>query len=156
MKTKDNPGVIIPPPLIYVAFFVLAKALQSIYPILIGIPGSTLFRTLGWIFICLAGGILLPSLWKFWRTKNTVVTIRPANSLQTTGIYAYTRNPMYLGLMVLYVGLSCLSQNGWTFISIPFLIFTVQNYIIRREERYLERAFAEEYESYKRRVGRWI
>ena len=58
------------------------------------------------------------------------MTIRPARSLQTDGIYAWTRNPMYLGLLFLYSGLALLLGNGWTLLLIPFLMLFVQLYII--------------------------
>jgi protein-S-isoprenylcysteine O-methyltransferase Ste14 len=156
MKAKDSPGIFVPPPMIYAAFFGLAWIVKSIYPINIPLLKSNSFYILGWVLILITLGILLPSLWKFWRTKNTLVTIKPANSLQTTGIYAYSRNPMYLGLMVLYSGLACFSGNCWTLVFLPVLFLIIRNYIIFREEKYLYRAFAEEYKRYKSKVRRWI
>ncbi|MFN8255732.1 MAG: isoprenylcysteine carboxylmethyltransferase family protein [Bacteroidales bacterium] len=156
MKTQDNPGILIPPPLIYAAFFGLAYLVKSIYPINVQILKSHNFHILGWVLILITLAILLPGLWKFWRTKNTLVTIKPANSLQTKGIYAYTRNPMYLGLLLLYTALACFSGNCWTLIFLPVLFIIVQVYIIRREEKYLDRAFAEEYKIYRKKVRRWI
>ena len=156
MKTKDNPGVHVAPPLIYAAFFGLASIARSILPIELDILNSNNFGFIGWSFIFSAVVILIPSLWKFWKTKNTLITIKPANSLQTSGIYAHTRNPMYLGLLLLYTGLSCLSGNCWTLIFLPFLFLVVQYYIILKEERYLERSFTEEYKIYKQKVRRWL
>lgn len=156
MKINDNPGVHIPPPLIFAAFFGLAWIVQSAFPIKSNILNSQTFHCVGWLFIILNLGFVFSGLWKFWRTKNTLITIKPARSLQTNGIYAYTRNPMYLGLMLLYTGLACLTGNCWTFIFLPILFLIIQNYIILREEKYLDRTFTGEYKIYKGKVRRWI
>ncbi len=156
MKTKDNAGVYVPPPLIYAVIFILAMVAKSKFPIDIRLLRSHQIHILGWVLIIITIGILLPSLWRFWRSKNTLITVKPATSLQTTGIYNYTRNPMYLGLMVLYIGLACLSENCWTLIFLPVLFLIIQYYIIYREEKYLERAFGEEFKVYKNKVRRWI
>jgi protein-S-isoprenylcysteine O-methyltransferase Ste14 len=96
------------------------------------------------------------ALRKFWLTKNTLITAKPARSLQTSGIYSLTRNPMYLGLLLLYTGFSCFTNNCWTLILLPLLFIIIQEYVIKREENYLDRAFAEKYNEYKRKVRRWI
>jgi len=156
MKTKDNAGVHVPPPFIYAVVFGLAMIAKSQFPIDIQLLSSHQIHILDWVLIIFAFGILIPGLWRFWRSKNTLITFRPAKSLQTTGIYAYTRNPMYLALLVLYVGLACLSENCWALIFLPVLFVIIQNYIIYPEERYLERAFGEEFKIYKSKVRRWI
>lgn len=156
MQKKDHPGVYIPPPLIYVAFFFLSAALQKIMPLNNLFLQTATATTAGWILLVAGMVIVVPALWKFIVSKNTVVTIKPASSLQTTGIYAITRNPMYLGLLLLYCGIGIFKGNWWTFMLIPLLIVAVQLYIIRKEERYLQRAFGNEYLQYKRKVRRWI
>jgi protein-S-isoprenylcysteine O-methyltransferase Ste14 len=156
MKTTDNPGVYIAPPMIYAAIFGIASVSGKLYPIDIQIFKSRELHILGWILIIITLGILVSGVWRFWRSKNTLITIKPATSLQTTGIFAYTRNPMYLALLILYCGLACFSGNCWTFIFLPLLFLIIRNYVILREERYLERAFSAEYILYKKRVRRWI
>jgi protein-S-isoprenylcysteine O-methyltransferase Ste14 len=99
---------------------------------------------------------ILPALIKFAQSKNTLVTIKPANSLQTRGIYSVTRNPMYMGLLILYCGIAMFEGNWWTIIFIPVIIIIVQAYVIRGEENYLQRAFGEEYFAYRKKVRRWI
>lgn len=156
MKTYDHPGVYIPPPLIYVAFYGLAWMVQTALPINSRIIHSAFFHNFGWLLLMLSFGITIPGLWKFRQTKNSLVPIKPAHSLQTDGIYAHTRNPMYLGLLLLYSGISCLTGNYWALFLLPFLILILQSYVIRREEKYLERAFDKDYVEYRNRVRRWI
>jgi protein-S-isoprenylcysteine O-methyltransferase Ste14 len=156
-NTKDSPGVIIPPPLFYAGFFLLSMLLQGYFTIkaafffhkqpanLIG----TLLYFAGIFFI-------FPAMFEFIKTKNTILTAKPATSLQTTGIYSYSRNPMYTGLLLVYLGLTMQFGNWWTLILVPFLIAFITYLVIRPEERYLTRAFGDEYINYKKRVRRWI
>jgi len=154
--SKDHPGVYIPPPLIYVAFFFLSVVLQRQWPF-----KSTFFDTarapfIGWLLIALGFILIFPALRRFLVSKNTLITVKPAHSLQTTGVYTYTRNPMYMGLLLLYSGVALFQGNEWTFIVLPLLILVIRLYIIRKEENYLQRAFGEEYNAYRRRVRTWI
>jgi len=96
------------------------------------------------------------SLRQFFLTKNTLILIKPASSLQITGIYGITRNPMYVGLAILYLGITCLIGNWWNVILFPLLFIIVQEYIIKREEKYLELEFGKEYNDYKKTVRRWL
>ena len=156
MIAKDNPGVYIPPPLIYVAVFVIAVFLQK----KTGIDHS-LFKTRSILFtsiffFVLALYFMIRSLNQFIRTKNTVVTIKAAESLQITGIYKTTRNPMYVSLVLVYLGLTCLIGNWWNIILLPLLLLVVQEYVIKREEKYLARKFGNEYMDYRQHVRRWL
>ncbi|MCW3117067.1 MAG: isoprenylcysteine carboxylmethyltransferase family protein [Chitinophagaceae bacterium] len=156
MKTKDHPGVYIPPPLIYVAVFFFSVLLQKLFPLKgIGL-NSEKTLIIGWILILLSLLLTFPALWRFLVSKNSLIPIKSANSLQTEGIYSFTRNPMYLGLIVLYTGVAFLKGNDWTFILIPLLIIIVQLYVIRKEENYLQRVFGEKFNDYVKKVRRWI
>ncbi|MCB9194208.1 MAG: isoprenylcysteine carboxylmethyltransferase family protein [Flavobacteriales bacterium] len=153
---KDSPGVRIPPPLLYAATFLLALFLEKrlpIHPHLLSDRGS---RVVGGVLIAGAIVFIFPALRQFFLSKNTLITHRPANSLQATGIYRFSRNPMYTGTLFLYLGLSCMLGNCWNFILAPFLVLLVQSYVIRREERYLERRFGQAYQDYRSKVRRWL
>jgi protein-S-isoprenylcysteine O-methyltransferase Ste14 len=153
---KDHPGVYIPPPIIYALIFITGMLLQKLFPLNNAFFFSTTAKIAGIFFIIIAVLLLVNSLYRFIITRNTVVTIKPASSLQTTGIYSLTRNPMYIGLAAVYTALSFLLGNWWNFILLPLLIVIVQAYIIRREEKYLERTFGDAYIHYKKRVRRWL
>lgn len=156
MKQKNHPGVYLPPPLVYVAFFFLSIFIQKNIPINANWQNTIQANVIGWILIIISGLFIVSALQLFITSRNTLITIRPAKSLQTNGIYSITRNPMYLGLLLLYSGIATFRGNWWTFILIPLLILVLQSYVIRKEELYLNRAFGEEYESYRKRVRRWI
>ncbi len=158
MKSKaDNPGIYVPPPLLYVAVFLVAIFLQSLMPVNHAVFQNSWIKILGAVLIAIAVFYFaFRSLRQFFLTKNTVITHRAANSLQTTGIYAITRNPMYTGLAITYLGVTCYFGNWWNVILFPVLILLVQELIIKREEKYLERRFGDIYLEYKKRVRRWL
>src|SRR5690606_19500321 len=153
---KDNPGVYLPPPLIYVIIFLLSILIQNYLPLskefFVG-SWNTYFAA---IFIAFGAMFVLPALFIFLKTRNTLITIKPATSLQVKGVYNISRNPMYVGLLFLYIGIAIIKGNWWTFILIPVVIFVVTRFVIIKEESYLERAFGEAYLNYKMKVGRWL
>ena len=100
--------------------------------------------------------VMLPALVKFFKTKNTLIPNKPATSLQTSGIYSITRNPMYLGLLNIYIGIAFLKGNWWTLMLVPFVILIVTYLVILKEESYLGRAFGDGYVEYRKKVRRWI
>lgn len=157
MKTKqDSPGVYIPPPLIYALTFIAAIFIQKSVYIDDALFRLRLTRGIGILFLIAAFFFLASSLAKFFKTRNTVILIKPASSLQTDGVYAISRNPMYVGLLFIYLGITCFIGNWWNIILIPLLIFIMQAYVIKSEEKYLERAFGNEFIEYKKRVRRWL
>ena len=82
--------------------------------------------------------------------------MRPTTSLVFTGPYRWTRNPMYLAMLLLYIGIALLFDIVWALVLTPLVMLLVVRLVIRREERYLEGKFGEEYRQYKGRVRRWI
>jgi len=154
--TSKGPGVYIPPPLFYILIFVIAVSVQKKIPIGDTVLHTVIIKTLGIILFIIALFFLFRSLRQFFLTKNTVIVFKPATSLQTTGIYAITRNPMYVGLAIVYLGATIFIGNWWNIILFPILILIIQEYIIKREESYLAIEFGHEYENYKKKVRRWL
>lgn len=157
MEVKpDHAGVYIPPPLFYAVVFMASYFIYKILPIYSSLYSSIITYLLGWLFIAISFFLLLPALLQFFKTKNSLISIKPANSLQTTGIYSVTRNPMYLGLLILYTALGLLIGNLWTFIFIPVLILVINTLVIKKEESYLERTFGKTFSDYKIKTRRWV
>jgi protein-S-isoprenylcysteine O-methyltransferase Ste14 len=153
---KDSPGVFLPPPLFYVVIFFLSILLQHYISISKYFFEGNISHYLAPMFIGLGVISVIPALLTFFKSKNTLITILPAKSLQTKGIYSISRNPMYLGLLFVYVGIALIKGNWWTFILIPLVIFVINQLVIIKEENYLERAFGQEFLDYKNKVRRWI
>jgi protein-S-isoprenylcysteine O-methyltransferase Ste14 len=153
---KDSPGVYVPPPLIYAAIFLLSLLLQRWLAV-----NPSFFKTgasviAGIVFIAIGLFFNIPAISKFIKTKNSLVTIKPAHSLQTSGIYSISRNPMYVSLLLFYTGLAFLIGNWWTVLLIPVVAWIITRFVIMAEERYLERAFGKNFTDYRERVRRWI
>ena len=153
---KDHPGIYVPPPIVYALIFLVAVFIQKKLPIDDSLFRQQLTKVVGAGLLIIALFFLIRSLRQFLLSKNTLVTVMPANSLQTNGIYNITRNPMYLGLAIVYLGISCLIGNWWNIILFPLLLLLIQEYMIKREEKYLERRFGQVYLDYKSKVRRWL
>lgn len=157
MKSKkDHPGVYVPPPMLYAMLFLLSVAMQKFIPLSRSFFELSITRYLRAGCILCGVAFVLPALITFLRTKNTLITIKPAKSLQTSGIYSLSRNPMYTGLLFIYCGVAFVKGNWWTFIFIPLVVMVVTMIVIIREENYLTRAFGQDYLDYKKRVRRWM
>lgn len=142
MESKtDSPGVYIPPPLLYVLIFLIAIFIQKKVWIDDSLFHLKIIKGIGILFLIIALLFLVTSLKKFFQSKNTLILIRSASSLQANGIYSISRNPMYVGLSFVYLGIACLIGNWWNIILFPLLFLLIQEYVIKKEENYLERAF---------------
>jgi len=155
-NAKDSPRVYIPPPLFYVLTFLLALFVQKKVWIDDSLFHLQITKVAGILFIAISLFFSVRSLRQFFQSKNTIVLIKPASSLQINGIYSISRNPMYVGLLCVYLGITCLIGNWWNIILFPVLFLVIQEYVIKREENYLERAFGWKYLDYKNKVGRWL
>jgi len=109
-------------------------------------------------FVIIIGGLLLilAAARLFRRAGTAVEPTKPSTALVTDGIYARTRNPMYLGLSVILVGFGLATGSAWFLISLSIAVLAVTKLAIEREERYLAEKFGAEYLAYKSRVGRWF
>ena len=153
---KDSPGVYIPPPLLYVLIFLAAVFIQKKIPIDTSLFHLQVTKIVGILLLVTSLFFSITSLKKFFKSKNTLIPIKPASSLQTNGVYNISRNPMYVGLVFIYLGLTCLIGNWWNIILFPILLLIIQQYVIKKEEEYLERAFGVKYVEYKNKVRRWL
>lgn len=92
----------------------------------------------------------------FRRARTSPLPIKPTLVLVTNGPYRFSRNPMYLSLVLLYFGLALWLDIFWALVLVPIVIILVQYLAIMREERYLERKFGQQYLYYKACVRRWL
>lgn len=146
----------IPPPIVVLIVAAAMWPLASVAPF---IPLDSFWR---WIIAAglAAGGLLIAysGVRDFARAKTTInpVNIDAASALVTTGIFAYTRNPMYLGWTVVLLGWAVFLGGVWTVLGpIAFVAF-VSRFQILPEEKALAGKFGSSYESYKKKVRRWI
>jgi protein-S-isoprenylcysteine O-methyltransferase Ste14 len=81
---------------------------------------------------------------------------KPTTTIITTGIYGYSRNPMYLGMALVHGGLAVCGGSMAGLATVVLSVLVTRTYVIAREERYLEAKFGSVYGDYKNRVRRWI
>lgn len=156
-ETKDHPGVIAPPPLIFFGFLLAGWGLDR-FILNLAFPGldDTLKKgvalaliILGLVLEAWAGGL-------FKRRGTNVVPWSPATALVTDGPYRFSRNPMYVGFALTYLGLALgLESPTAVFLLLPCLILMTWG-VIQREERYLAAKFGQPYLDYMKRVRRWL
>src|SRR5918995_2584466 len=150
----DNPGVVAPPPFIYAG--ALAAGLVATRRFRLPFLPRRLGRTLGPLMIVCGFVIGLLGFREVHRAGSNVDPYKPVTAIVTGGPYRFTRNPMYLGFVLQYVGISALFNALLPILLLPALQQLMRRGVIEREERYLERKFGEEYLQYKGRVRRWI
>ncbi len=154
---RPHPGVNFPPPLIFVVPLGAGVLTHRYWPLPL-LPASSrgIGVALGWLLIAFWAFLFAWALLTFARSRTTIVPNRPAARLVVGGPYALTRNPMYLSMASLYLGIAVLVNTGWPLILFPGVILLMQSQVIRKEERYLEDAFGLDYRAYRSRVRRWL
>ena len=154
MSMKDNPGVIAPPPLILLSFIAAGYFLNRLYPLpVIERPLGIIIAGIFLVYACLTAGL---AFYYMIKAGTNVDVRKPTKAIVTESVYSYSRNPMYLSMVILLIAFTFLVNALWIAISIPFFMIIMQKGVIEREEAYLENKFGEEYIRYKNRVRRWI
>ena len=153
-EAPDNPGVVAPPPLIYAGALALGLVANRLYPMAF-LPRAV-SRVLGLplIFGGLAIGLL--GFREMRQAETNVDPYKPATAIVTEGPYRFTRNPLYVGMTLVYTGITALSNALLAAMLLPLVLAVMRRGVIEREERYLERKFGDEYLAYKERVRRWL
>ncbi len=146
---SDVPNVRIIPPLVYLAGIVVGILINIWIPTKI-VPNS-LAWTLGGILIGCGAVLTGPAILKFKDLGTTVRPDRAASTLVVVGPYRITRNPMYLGLALVYVGIAIADQSVWALILLPVVSTIIQRRAIEPEEAFLERRFGASYQVQRKR-----
>jgi protein-S-isoprenylcysteine O-methyltransferase Ste14 len=151
-----GPRIWLPPPIVFVAAYLLAWVLNGRLEFLIdGAGAGTMQVAIGSALFVAALAAMAFSVAVFARARTAVAPIRPARQLVTWGPYGLSRNPMYVGLTAAYVGLAIMNNQAWPLVVLP-LVLLGMTAIIMREERYLRGAFGDAYGAYCQRVRRWV
>ncbi len=155
---NDNPGVIMPPPLILLGFLVAGAGLEFLAPLSLlppFRPGSPMFIG-GLGIIVLAIGLALWAIRTFSRAGTNIPTHKAALGVVSEGPYRFTRNPMYMGMQILLIGVGVMFSSEWHIISWPLFFMILKYGVVLREERYMEKKFGDEYRELLERTRRWI
>lgn len=155
--TNDTAGVIAPPPLIALAAVVIGVALDWLAPayILMLLLSLETRIALGLLLIVLGGLLAVGGMRSFTRARTNVNPYRPSLALSTTGVYAYLRNPMYVGLAFIVAGIGVALASDWTLVMLAGAALVVHFGVVKREERYLTVKFGDAYLNYRKTVSRY-
>jgi protein-S-isoprenylcysteine O-methyltransferase Ste14 len=155
-STRDGASVRFPPPLVPLIALVVGLGLQAfLVRIPIGVSGALRFASAG--VVGGAGLALIASALRLFQASGQDPKPWEATpEIIATGIYAYTRNPMYLGMGLLQAGIGIGLANGWIVALVPVSWLVIQGIAIRHEEAYLTRKFGSAYVDYKASVRRWL
>jgi protein-S-isoprenylcysteine O-methyltransferase Ste14 len=153
----DTPGVIAPPPLIALAAVLLGVVADWLWPIdgLDSVLNWPVRIGLGGALFVGGGVLVVVGEQAFKRVGTNVPPWRPALALATGGIYAHVRNPMYVGAIILLAGIAVALASDWLALLLVPTALLLHFGVVRREERYLEVRFGEDYRRYKASVPRY-
>ncbi len=154
IEDKRGPGLKFPPPLLVIALIGGAWLLDEMYGLPI-VAGDHPWRS-GTAVIALALLLALTALIEFIRSRTHVEPWQPTTTIIRRGVFRYSRNPIYLAFCIATPGAALVLNSWWIVCVLPLQVYLLQVLVIRREERYLEGKFGEEYLAYKRSVRRWL
>ena len=153
-QESERAGVSAPPPLIFAGALVTGLTLGRILHV--GEPENALAKNVG--AAAIAAGLLLggAAFGTFKRKGTNVNPYAPSTTLVTGGVFARTRNPMYVGMTSIYIGIALRARSIPAFVMLPVALALLDSGVVDREERYLERLFGETYRAYRETVPRWF
>ena len=155
LKEKaDRSGVVVLPPLLMLGALILVLVLHHFWALNIG--AKALATVLGAV-LCVLG--VASAAWGrivLVRAGTNVSPLKPSTAIVTSGPYRFTRNPLYVGIISVFIGLSLIIGTWWGFVMLIPAVLILHNGVVLREERYLERKFGHPYLKYKRAVRRYI
>jgi protein-S-isoprenylcysteine O-methyltransferase Ste14 len=152
----NSAGVRFPPPFIYLGTLLLGLAAERFVPLRsFGLDRWALVSTGALLFVT-GAATMLAAARLFRRLGTNIPPSQPTTRIATTGVYRCTRNPMYLGMALVYAGLAIGFDGPIALALLPLVLIVIQTQVIAREERYLEAKFGDDYRRYKAEVRRWL
>lgn len=158
--TPDNkpadkgPGVRFPPPLMVVPCWAVAYTLHQFWPL--ALPPSIWLQIAGIVLIAIGLGLIVVIGLRFRKARTHIEPWKPSTALVTTGLFSFSRNPIYLAFCIITAGVGLLVNSLWVVISALPVALLIQVLVISKEEAYLENQFGDAYRAYKNRVRRWF
>ncbi|WP_335622095.1 isoprenylcysteine carboxylmethyltransferase family protein [Bradyrhizobium icense] len=153
--TADTANVIVRPPIAWALAVLAGFALNWLMPLPF-LPAALPAGWLGAIVFALALALFGWAISTMTRAGSNVPTNLPTTTIVDTGPYRFTRNPIYLGMVLGLIGLAIAFNNFWLLMTLAPFALVIRHGVIAREEAYLERKFGDVYRRYCARVRRWL
>ena len=145
------------PPVLYLACLVLGLTLERLLPLPFPFPGTGLmYWTVGGGMMLIGVAMMVAAARNFSRAATPVPSNRPVRTLVIAGIHGWSRNPIYVGMCLVYAGIGIAARSPWVLMLALPLVVILRYGVVAREEAYLERRFGDAYRDYKARVRRWL
>jgi len=156
----ETAGAVARPPALFLAALVLGFVADHVLPLPPPVPRIGLVH---WISAGIAGSLVIigiavfaAGIRNFLSAATPVQGTKAASTLVTSGIHGWSRNPIYLGMFLLYGGIGLAVRSPWVLILTLPLAITMRYGVVAREEAYLERRFGDAYRHYRALVRRWL
>jgi protein-S-isoprenylcysteine O-methyltransferase Ste14 len=157
MNDTGTAGVIARPPYIFLGALLLGLVWDRLLPLPFPVPGTDLVHwILGGSLILIGLALAIAGIRNFSRAGTPVRGYIPTRALVTTGIHGWSRNPIYLGMFLIYGGIGLAAQSPWVLMITLPLAITIRYGVVAREEAYLAQRFGDAYRDYIARVRRWL
>ena len=150
----DRANVSVLPPVIPVVGLSLGFVLQGLFPLSLGAP--TVTAVLGGAVLCVSVALVLAASWELTRAQTAFDVRRTTTRLVRSGVFSWSRNPVYLAMVLLCWAIGLLADIPWVLLLAVPTASLLCLIVIRREERYLGRKFGDAYRAYCGDVRRWI
>jgi len=151
---SDRPGVIAPPPLIFLAGIILGVGLDLFWPGSFWPVYARYWFGGALIFAGFSGAFL--AFMRFRAAGTHIEPYKPTTAIVTDGLFGVSRNPIYLSMVAVTVGIGLALDNFWVLVMLAPVLVVMHYGVITREERYLTAKFGDEYLNYKNTVRRWL
>lgn len=141
------------PPLLYLGGILIGLALDRLLPLPLALPA------LPWAagaLVVIGLAIMAAAIRNFSRAATPVPCNQPVRALVTNGIHGWSRNPIYVGMLLIYAGIGIAARSPWVLVLALPVMLVVRYGVVAREESYLEQRFGDAYRDYKARVRRWL
>ena len=154
MTERDNPGVIVFPPLLYGIAFAVVLALRWFWPMPI-FDNAVAFWP-GLALVVFGAGIAIWGRNALQAAGTNVSPSLPTTAIVTSGPFRFSRNPLYIAITLVYIGLTLAFNTWWGIVVLVPLLILMHRGVVLREERYLDEKFGETYRQYCSKVRRYF
>jgi protein-S-isoprenylcysteine O-methyltransferase Ste14 len=155
-KIQDHPTIHknIHPPVVALIYIAIAYLLGWSIRLPYSVP--SILKNIGFALVIIGFLLGVGAFNEFRKARTTLDPHGSVKELVSSGVYRFTRNPIYLGFLLMLIGLPLNSGFYWGVLLTPLFIISMNRLVIEHEEAYLEKKFGETYASYKARVRRWL
>lgn len=150
----DKPNIITLPPFIFFGAFAIGFAIHYLFPVPFLLPDPAI--RVGMFLLLVSFMLVVLAIRELVRAKTTFDVRKPSTAIVDKGVFRFSRNPMYLSGILLYMGIASVINSFWIALFLIPLIVVIQQGVIKPEEKYLEQKFGENYLQYKTKVRRWL